>query len=147
MASTGTRRSHNQCNRYVWISARDTARAIILSRSRRSPFLLSSLRSAGIDEYAVSIAMSFASAKLILINFNSCSILSNVWSDKSFPKSINGYDYRHLTLAKQRRSAAFGATNHAGSGGDIILLIRCIHELLTPFRRQPRVLPSSCSAP
>ena len=86
------------------MSARDTARAIILSRSLRSAFLLSLSRSAGIDEYAVSIAMSFASAKLTLINCNSCSILSSVWSDKSFPKSVNGYDYMHSTLVKQRRT-------------------------------------------
>ena len=48
--------------------------------------------------------MSFASAKLTFINCNSCSILSNVRSDKSFPKSVNGCDYRHSALAKQRRS-------------------------------------------
>jgi hypothetical protein len=48
--------------------------------------------------------MSFASARLTLINRNSCSILSNVWFDKSFPNSVTGCDYRRPNLAKQRRS-------------------------------------------
>lgn len=59
------------------------------------------------DENAVSIAMSFASAKLTFINRNSCSILSSVWSDKSYPKSDSGCDYRHLPLVRQRRSSMY----------------------------------------
>ena len=88
---------------YFYASARVTARAIILSRSRRSAFLLSLSRSAGMDENAVSIAISFASARLMFINRNSCSILSNVWSDNSFPKSSNGCDYRYSALTRQWR--------------------------------------------
>jgi len=92
---------------YGQMSARASARAIILSRSLRSAFLLSLSRSAGMDENAVSIAMSFASAKLTFINRNSCSILSSVWSDKSYPKSDSGCDYRHLPLVRQRRSSMY----------------------------------------
>ena len=53
-------------------------------------FLLASSRSAGIDENAVSIAMSFASAKLTFINCNSSSILSKVRSDKTLSESVVG---------------------------------------------------------
>ena len=67
---------------------------MILSRSRRNAFLLSLSRSAGIDENAASVAMSFASAILTFISCNSCSILSNVRFDKSSSKSISGYDCR-----------------------------------------------------
>ena len=92
---------------YPWISARATARAIILSRRRRRAFLLSLSRSAGIAENAVSIAMSFASAKFTFINRNSCSILSSVWSDNSFPLIDSGCDYRHIPGATQRRNRVF----------------------------------------
>ena len=84
--------------------ARALARVIILSRSPCNACLLSLSRSAGIDEYADSIAMSFASARLTFINCSSCSILSNVRFDKSFSKRVSGFDYRRSVSAKQRRS-------------------------------------------
>jgi len=67
-------------------------------------FLLASSRSAGIDEYAVSIAMSFASAKLTFINCNSSSILSKVRSDKTFSESVMACDRRRQARPMQRRS-------------------------------------------
>ncbi len=87
-----------------YISARTLARSIILSRSRRKAFLLASSRSAGIDENAVSIAMSFASAKLTFINCNSISILSKVRFDKSLSENVMGCDGRRWTCLMQRRS-------------------------------------------
>lgn len=74
--------SHRQADPQV--SARSLARFIILSRSNASAFLLSSSSSGGIALNAASIAISFASARFTFISRNSCSILSNVWSDKSF---------------------------------------------------------------
>jgi len=96
--------SPNQRSRYVGISVRLLARAIILLRRLRSAFRLGSSRSAGIDENAASIAMSFASAKLTFINCNSCSILSKLRFDKSFSRSVCGCDYKRSSSAKQRRS-------------------------------------------
>ena len=87
------------------MSARVFARSIILSRSRRIAFLLASSRSAGIDENAVSIAMSFASAKLTFINCNSISILSKVRFDKSLSENVMGCDGRRRTCLMQRRSS------------------------------------------
>ena len=76
------------------LSARILARSIILSRSRRNAFLLSLSRSAGIDENAISIAMSFASARFTFINCNSCSILSNDRFDKSLSERAMGCEGR-----------------------------------------------------
>ncbi len=87
-----------------YISARTLARSIIFSRSRRKAFLLASSRSAGIDENAVSIAMSFASAKLTFINCNSISILSKVRFDKSLSENVMGCDGRRRTCLMQRRN-------------------------------------------
>jgi len=67
-------------------------------------FLLASSRSAGIDENAVSIAMSFASAKLTFINCNSSSILSKVRSDKTLSENVMGCDGRCRARPMQRRS-------------------------------------------
>jgi len=67
-------------------------------------FLLASSRSAGIDEYAVRIAISFASAKLTFINCNSRSILSKVRSDKTFSEDVMGCDGRRRVRPMQRRS-------------------------------------------
>jgi hypothetical protein len=86
------------------ISVRVLARSIILSRSRCNAFLLSLSRSAGMDENAVSIAMSFASAIFTFNNCNSCSILSNVRFDKSFSKCVIDCDNRRWALLIQRRS-------------------------------------------
>ena len=67
-------------------------------------FLLASSRLAGIDENAVSIAMSFASAKLTFINCNSSSILSKVRSDKTLSESVLGCDGRCRARPMQPRS-------------------------------------------
>ena len=77
-------------------------------RSWPNAFLLSVSRSAGIDENAASIAMSFASAILTFNNCNSCSILSNVRFDKSFSKCVIDCDNRRWALLIQRRSHHFG---------------------------------------
>jgi hypothetical protein len=74
--------------------ARSIARFIILSRSRDSAFLLSLSSSGGIALNAASIAMSFASARLMFISRNSCSILSNVWLDNSFSNNAASGHYR-----------------------------------------------------
>ena len=94
----------NRCGHNPQISARVFARSIILSRSRFNAFLLSSSRSAGIDENAVSIAMSFASAKFKFINCNSCSILSRVRFDKSLSGRAMGCEGRRWAFSIQRRS-------------------------------------------
>ena len=90
------------CSRYC--AARERARIIILSRSRRNAALLSLSRSAGIAANADSIAMSFASAKLVFINCNSFSILSNVRFDKSFSRSNSGDEHGRWPLERQQRS-------------------------------------------
>jgi len=86
------------------MSARSLARFIILSRSSARAFLLSLSSSGGIALNAASMAMSFASARLTFNSRSSCSILSNVWLDKSFSKSAAGCHYRAWTEKKQRRS-------------------------------------------
>ena len=85
--------------------ARSLARFIILPRSRASAFRLSLSSSGGIVLKTPSIAMSFASAKLMFISANSCSILSNVRLDKSFSESVNGRHYRGYALKMLRRSS------------------------------------------
>ena len=89
----------------IYMAARSLARFIILSRSRDSAFLLSLSSSGGIALNAASIAMSFASAKFTFISRNSCSILSNVWLDKSFSDSVSNDECRGQAVNKQRRSS------------------------------------------
>ena len=72
----------------IQMSTRSLARFIIFLRSSASAFLLSSSSSGGIALNAASIAISFASAKLMFISRNSCSILSSTKFDKSFSKGI-----------------------------------------------------------
>ncbi len=100
--AAAARPSRLTCSLYD--SARVRTRVIILSRSRRNAALLSLSRSAGIDENAASIAMSFASAKLVFINCNSFSIRSNVRLDKPFSWSGSGGDYSRSPLGRQGRS-------------------------------------------
>jgi hypothetical protein len=49
--------------------------------------------------------MSFASAKLTFISRSSCSILSNIWLDKSFSNSGANGQCTGWALNKQRRSS------------------------------------------
>ena len=101
------------------MSARSLARFIILSRSRDKAFLLSSSSSGGIALKTPSIAISFASAKLTFISCNSCSILSNVRSDKSCSHNINERHYGGCTPKRQRRSRRNGdwALNRPAAAG------------------------------
>ena len=84
--------------------ARFFARSIILSRIARNAFLLSLSRSAGMDEYADSIAMSFASAKWTFINCSSCSILSKLRFDKSLSGWSMGCEPSRWAFFIQRRA-------------------------------------------
>ncbi len=93
------------------MSARSIALFIIVSRSRASAFLLSLSSSGGIVLNAASIAMSFASARLMFINLSSCSILSNVWLDKSFSNNAANRHNRGSALEKQRRSTLIPAAS------------------------------------
>ena len=81
-------------NKKPQMAARSLARFIILLRSKASAFLLSLSSSGGIALNTPSIAMSFASAKLMFIRCNSCSILSRFRFDKSFSKSVGGRKYK-----------------------------------------------------
>ena len=87
------------------MAARSLARFIILARSRANAFLLSLSSSGGIALKTPSIAMSFASAKLLFNSFNSFSILSNAWLDNSFSESVNKRHYRRCALKMLRRSS------------------------------------------
>lgn len=81
--------------------ARVRARFITFSRSIFNAVLLLLSRSAGIVGKAAMVAISLASAKFVLIKFNSCSIFSNSGFDNTFSGAVIRYHHGPVGLTKQ----------------------------------------------
>lgn len=131
--------------------ARFLARSIILSRSLDNAFLLSLSRSAGIDEKACNIAMSFASARLTFNNCSSCSILSNVKLDKSFSTGLGGGDYSGYVVTRGKRNfhtqlrRAAGTSPEFSGGEERGSERRLVEPLPALFPGTPVRPPAPCS--